>query len=361
MKKWVWRLLLLALLLACLNGVFGTGVSYHATCARCQTEAKGRESKLFGVTFGRHLDVVPPKKNQSSPPTGPDTYNQIFGRPCEHLFKRGGAGWSSLGMIGCGAFPEESAFAPRTHAIRALFDLFHRIGHKDHAMESYACIDILLKADAPLKVAFANRFDPESVNQRLEEFADMMDMVSTEQEWLQALSHAHSGFVGSPPFLSDVTLLKSRLADHHPAVHRTASLRLMELSFHERWNHVSACLEDRDREIARAAVRHITANHRLELFGKLLRTSSEICTKEHLADSISDEDIEGLLNLDDSVIAAFCNDAITRPHRFQFLHPLITQLNRRYSEDTLRTIRSLLDGPKVFGETGDPWEHIPKF
>jgi hypothetical protein len=200
MKKWVWRLLPIALLLGCLSFVFSTGVSYHATCARCLAQAKGREKKILGLTFGRHLDIAPLARGSSSPAGEPETYTAIFGLPCEHQFKRGGMGWSSMGMIACGQSPEEMAFSARIRAVRALFGLFHRLGNQAYALETYACIDSLLKADAPLKEALASsRYDPDSVRFRLEALADMLDLVSTELKWRQVLSYAQSGFVGTAP------------------------------------------------------------------------------------------------------------------------------------------------------------------
>lgn len=264
-----------------------------------------------------------------------------------------------MGQIGCGSFPEEAVFSERTSAIAALFRLYRRIEHKKYAAESYAAIDSLLPANTPLKEALAlNRSESRSLQSQLQSFTDTLNLVATEDEWRRLNDYARAAFSGTPPFLNDQALLVSRLSDQHPEVHRTAALKLMDLPSPDRWSVVAQCLDDYDNEVSKTAAYIITGNHRLDLFGRVLRKPSEIFNKDYFVTSLEDGDITGLLAMEDAVVDDYCFDAITRCHRFHFLGLLLDKLNRHDNEKTLRAIRTLLDGPKALDGEGDPWDRI---
>ncbi len=357
MKKLVFWCLALVALMAWLSA---TSVTYHATCANCLAQAHGSELSTLGLVIRKRLDVKPDSDYPAIPSDGPKTFHTIFGRGCTHQFKRGGMSRQTIGMIGCGSFADERAFAPRIKVVTALFALYQRIPDREQAMATYACIDSELKVDATLREALNYRAE-ESGETRLDELTYLLDLISTKDEWDTVNAHARGHYAGTMPLLDDLVILKSRLSDPNKDVHRTAALRLMKLDHPERWTQIAACLEDKEPEVIRQAVNWVISEHRLELFGKVLRLPHEYFYRESHAANIRDEDVMGLIESDDEVIATFCHEAIAANHRFHFLQPLLTHLNRRFSDARMSAIRELLAGPKVFDDKVDPWPDIKAF
>lgn len=194
--KWliIWSLVLLATV----GGLTTSRLSYHATCADCLAQARGRETSVFGVGIHRVLDLGPNPDYPDLPLDGSATYRKIMGQACPHQFKRGGMGRSSLGMIACGTFPDERAFGPRIQAIQELFRVFQRIEKSELARRSLRWIDSQLQGNADLRTAL-NYADGELGPNHLAEFARLMKSVKTEAEWSSILDRAKAGFPDLQP------------------------------------------------------------------------------------------------------------------------------------------------------------------
>lgn len=346
--------------LALLSALSWTVTTYHATCAGCLAQARGREVAILGITVSKSLSIKYNPDYPDLPEDGSETFKKIFGQDCQHHFKKGGMGRSTGGMIACGTFADEIAFAPRSEAVTSLFQLFHRLPDQRLAQESYEWIDGQLPAGAAVQHALGHRRDGVEASP-LSRLAQMLDLVSTEDEWRVVLSHLKGGLKGQVPLLNDVAVLKERSRSPNPRIHRTASLRLMDLDHHERWECVVVCLGDDDEVLVRQAVSLIQAEHRLELYGRMLRVREPLLYRETLLSSVSDEDIAGLLGSDDAVVAAFCEQAINASYRFHFLQPLIDSINRHFDHRRHDAANELLAGPKVFDGKTDVWAELATF
>lgn len=286
-------------------------------------------------------------------------YAEIWGRPCEHVVKRGGMGRYSMGVIACGSYSDERAFAPRIQAIEALFRLYRRIPDAAQAQATYACIDSLLDAKATVQTAMHLRYKiNNSGKTRLEIFADLLNLTATHEEWSDVNLYAKSGFPDPPPLLTNVELLRKRLRSEHPEIHRAASLLLLELPTEERWKYVSMGLDDPDPKIQENAAWVIRGNHRLELYHDLLEKQKNSYSNDYIHQSIDDTDVAGLLERDDPVTDALCFKAIEYSWRYQFLDRLLAKLKRQDSEATQRAIGDLIAGPKVFYGKTECWSSI---
>lgn len=355
------KLFLLGLALLALLAVLSwTVTTYHATCAGCLAQAHGREVSMLGFTVSKSLSIKHDYDYPNIPEDGPEIFNKITGHDCPHQFKKGGMGKSSGGMIACGTFADEIAFTPRSVAVASLFRLFKRLPVQSLARENYEWIDGELPSGIDVRSALAYRRDGLETTP-LGELAQMLDLVSTEDEWKAVLSYVKGRLKGQPPLLKDLVVLKNRSASPSPEIHRTASLRLMQLDHAERWNHISASLEDKDHIVVQHAVRIIQDEHRLELFGRMLRLPHEHFYRETFVASVSDEDIAALIGSEDDVVATFCHEAISSSYRFQFLEVLIDSLNYRFNQKRLDAANDLLAGPKVFDGKTDPWAELESF
>lgn len=357
MKKFLFAL---TLLVGLAGAVSVQRVTYSGTCALCLVGARGGETRVLGLRMRSWEKVGTEERDrhEGEAPLSP-CYAEIWGHPCKHAVKRGGMGQSSWGVIGCGSYADERAFAPRIEAVRALFQLYRRIPDVTLARESYRCIDALLDAGATVRTALEQRYEAAPPGRtRLSALTEMLNMVATPEEWSAANRHAQSGFSGSPPLLADVELLKARLRSTHPETHRAASLALMELPTEERWNFVSMGLDDPDPKIQEAAGGIIIGNHHLDLFRDLLLKRKPGYLNDYLAQSIEDGDVVALLERDDPVTDALCFKAIAHSWRIQFLDQLVRKLNRRDEDGTRRAIGDLLAGPKVFDGETEHWNGI---
>lgn len=189
--KWLitWSIVLLVVV----AGLSTSTLTYHATCANCLAQGRGREISVLGVTVHRVLNIGPNSDYPDLPSDGSAAYQRIMEQACPHQFKRGGMGCSSFGMIACGKYPDERAFGSRIQAIQALFRVFKRIDDLDLARKSLHWIDSQLKSDADLRKAL-NYVGGELGPNHLAEFARLMKSVNSEAEWGSILDHEEAGF-----------------------------------------------------------------------------------------------------------------------------------------------------------------------
>lgn len=180
-------------LLAVVAALSTSTLTYHATCANCLAQARGREISVLGLCVHQVLDIGPNPDYPDLPSDGSSTYHEIMEQTCPHQFKRGGMGRSSLGMIACGRFPDEGAFGSRIQAIQALFRVFQHIDDLGLARRSLHWIDSQLKSDAELRKAL-NYAGGELGPNHLAEFARLMNSVNTKAEWSHILDRAEAGF-----------------------------------------------------------------------------------------------------------------------------------------------------------------------
>lgn len=129
-KKWRHFLWGSGIFVVLLFGTCGrSSVSYSAICAQCLQHARGVEKELLGFPYySRQRLSQNPGGLMSpaifSPPVAqidPAIYEQIFGRPCEHFFVRGGFCRYSWGMVGCGSHGAARQFGFRDALIEQLY------------------------------------------------------------------------------------------------------------------------------------------------------------------------------------------------------------------------------------------------
>lgn len=141
---------------------------------------------MLGITVSKSLSIKHDSDYPNIPEDGPKIFNEVMGFECQHCFKRGGMGRSTWGMISCGHFAEEIAFAPRIAALKSLFQIHKRLSD---AKLTHACLEIInkeLPASASIRDALAYRQLNEGPT-FLEMLSEGLEKASTKEAWVEAM------------------------------------------------------------------------------------------------------------------------------------------------------------------------------
>lgn len=174
----------LAVVLAFLLGAWTT-IDYGLRCTKCLTDQHVVEQRFFGITFARSAKARTP----------PADYERIFGRPCEHVFRKGGFGWGTHGLlggiIGCGITGEGMFVEPRIIAIRSVYSAEARLHERDLTLASFELVDRLFPADLNLKDRKSLDYTTPST---LVTFASYLEKAQSVDAWRKAIAEAKDDF-----------------------------------------------------------------------------------------------------------------------------------------------------------------------
>ena len=150
---------------------------YGLDCTKCLAEGRVVEERVFGFVVFRRTTFEPP----------PTDYERIFGRPCEHEFRRGGFGRQAHfhgGTIACGMTAEGMRIEPRLHAMGATYDVERRLGDRALAIETLAFIDTVIAPDEGI-ASSDDAFRGRAI--ALGELAHRLERATTVDDWRAAL------------------------------------------------------------------------------------------------------------------------------------------------------------------------------
>ena len=165
-----------------------------AICASCLQHAYLHEKKCLGYCYysrrqlaQRHGGIMSPASfSPSIPQVDPQLYQEIFGRPCEHRFKKGGFGRARRTPLGTrysdGTHNEWHVFLPRLTLVEGIYHCYQATGNASLARETYQVIDELLPVDAEEIRHYKELLD----------LGDRLKKVSNEEEWMKLLSELRS-------------------------------------------------------------------------------------------------------------------------------------------------------------------------
>jgi hypothetical protein len=343
-----------------------TVVDYSATCARCLQHVRGTDIFILGIRVSHKERAVQQHGGLMSvdafgpriPSVDSSAYEKIFGHPCQHLFKRGGFGRQTLGLVADGYYPEGVAFSPRTDAIEALYRLHARVDDQPLAQSTYAVIDRLFPSDTPIASALELRREFNNPTSKLATATSILNVIGSETEWKTALEFFNRDFTGAAPFITDAKFLTLRLKSSDAVLRRGCAVILSTTPALDDPQLLAAMIDDPDEQVAENAAGAIIGRRHFELFGKVFRMSKPLSYRRELPQSFQDAEIVQLFKQDDPVVDDFCFEAIAAGQRLQMLDAVLEQLNRRDSETAKKTIAQLISGPNPLDGEGDPWERI---
>jgi hypothetical protein len=192
--------LAIAIVTAVALGAWST-YDYELNCTKCKFHKHVVVERFLGIPFYR---------STTEHGSGAD-YQRIFGQPCQHVFRRGGFGRSSRGLIGgaggCGITAEGNFLRPRTETVEATFDLEHQIPNKELAVQTFQLIDRFLPPDARMEQR--EQFPNASLG-NLFQLRMYLFRVQTSEQWRDVLECARENFSRQPQLPPDTALQPAR-------------------------------------------------------------------------------------------------------------------------------------------------------
>lgn len=361
MKRAVWTLGG-CLVLFVVFQIGSASTHYSGVCVNCLQQVCGTDKTFFGFSYYCSQQMTRGGGGLMSPsifgpklsPADPHTYEEIFGKSCEHHFVRTGFCSYSFGMVGCGSYGGSRNHEFRLALIESLYQTFRRIPNRPLAQETYSLIEryspivqIKTTAVSSLQSVYAVDSlpnDPMSILYR------GLAIILTESEWRVILEAAKTGD-GKIELLTNKEVLIKRLKDSDLAGRVQAVNSLVALNTQDAWSALVDVLDDE--EIGDHAANQILWNKQFEYFDQALRTELkksggngfELMGLDDLGDRLSDQEIRTLLEQKKARVDSFCLKAIERTDRFQFLESVLTILNQRHSVEAIHTINRLIAGP----------------
>jgi hypothetical protein len=176
------RLAVTALVAAALGILVAVGAwttwDYGLDCTKCLAEGRVVEEHVFGFVVFRRTTFAPP----------PTDYERIFGRPCEHEFRRGGFGRTAHaygGTIACGMTAEGWRVEPRLEAVAATYDASVASAMRPSRSKTLAFVDTLIAPDTTIATSNDDTFRPRAI--ALRELAYRLRRATTLDGWRAAL------------------------------------------------------------------------------------------------------------------------------------------------------------------------------
>ena len=336
-------------------------VDYGATCTRCLQRQKGLETWLLGARVWHTEKLAPPlwvgydPDDPPLPAVAPKIYEEIFGQPCDHLFKREGFGREQhsflMSSIGCGQYPDGIAFSPRANFIEALYRLHKRVKNPPFARATYAVLDQLFPPNTSITAALDLHHEAMWPTSYLAQATAILNLIDSEAEWKTALDFFNNSFNGPAPFISDAEFLNQRLTSSDPVLRRGSAQMLADTPTLDDAKSLAKMLDSPDPTVRDQAAGAIIYRRHFDLFGKMLQRGLR-----GVPQAYSDAEIVKLLELDDPMVDDKCFETIATDQRIQFLDAILERLNRRNSEAARKAIAQLLAGPNPLSAGGDLWE-----
>ena len=157
-----------------------TAYDYGLKCTKCHKDYHVVERKFLGFIYNTK------KTLREDPP-----YYAIFtGQECDHVFRRGGFGRSTIFGIACGITGEGNFFRERNRALRSVFHLGDQLDAPELAKRTIGVIDSFLPPDVDwLEKPRGN--DEEQIMLFL--LGAMLEKVENKDAWSKILSVAEAG------------------------------------------------------------------------------------------------------------------------------------------------------------------------
>lgn len=176
----LWVLIVFVVCLA--FGAWST-YDYGLQCTKCLAGKHVVEQQLFGLTVLRGTE----DRERAA------DYERIFGRPCEHVFRKGGFGRGSHSLlgssIGCGITGEGVLVRPRLEAVFAAYDIERRLIDPELTLATFDLIDTLMPPDISIDQRHAV---PDTAQSKSFLISLYLRRANAVEEW-RAVLHAARG------------------------------------------------------------------------------------------------------------------------------------------------------------------------
>lgn len=236
-KRWIVLTLLIAFILFTMGA---KRIDIGITCPLCLQSGERVEKELFGIPYYHHQWLRPHIKTNDLPPgvplpkgyVDPTLYEEIYGHPCTHVFKRTGFCRSTFGLVGCGSYHEGSRLGVRNDAAEEVFHAYTRIGDKAIARKTLDLLEIWqpINSDEPTSSKFFF-------------LIQNLPLIKTPQEWERMLVQAEEDGNGTGSVITDVFVLKERLSSGDHRMQLAAIDALATLNTPEAWKVLAGALK----------------------------------------------------------------------------------------------------------------------
>ena len=147
---------------------------YDLKCTKCLRDYHVVEYKYLGLTYSKteHLNLE-----------GNDL-SQVFGEPCQHIYRKGEYGRQIGGLMEDGETAEGQLFSLRWKTIASAFDLYKKFPNKELLRKTFQITDSILPPDATLDYMH----NPKSSNEGfLFLLSHDLEVAKSEKDWADAL------------------------------------------------------------------------------------------------------------------------------------------------------------------------------
>ncbi len=159
---------------------------YSAICPKCLQHAYLTVKEYLGFTIYKKTELSqshgglmsPAAFSPQIPSPDPRTYDEIHGKKCDHVFKKGGFGRSEYGILlvinhADGICMEWTIFSSRIAAVEILYLLYNTYQDKSLALKTYNLID----RACPIDSKTLKKIDI------IHDFTSALNKVQTKEEW----------------------------------------------------------------------------------------------------------------------------------------------------------------------------------
>ncbi|MBN8459230.1 MAG: hypothetical protein J0M04_15470 [Verrucomicrobia bacterium] len=155
---------------------------YSIVCTKCLATKHATEQRFFGLTI----------RTTVSPIGGGQNYEGVFGRPCDHVFHRGGWGTMHLGFISCGKTREGLLYEPRDSAVAMAFRATKLYHDDELTKRTFAMIDRLAPPDGTTPSNDSEAGRTREVTLRL--LGHFLGRANSSEDWRLILQAAENSF-----------------------------------------------------------------------------------------------------------------------------------------------------------------------
>ena len=155
---------------------------YSIVCTKCLATKHAAEQRIFGLTIRTTLSAL----------EGGQDYVGVFGRPCDHVFHRGGFETWHLFLISCGKTHEGSLYEPRDGAVAMAFRARELYSDDELTKRTFAMIDRLAPPDGTPPSLDGEAGRNREIALRL--LADFLGRATSTEDWRLILQAAENNF-----------------------------------------------------------------------------------------------------------------------------------------------------------------------
>jgi hypothetical protein len=360
-KRWIVLTLIIAFILFTVGG---RRIDIALTCPLCLQSGDRVEKDLFGIPYYRHQSLrrypggidTPFGVGPRSGYVDPKLYEEIFGHPCTHEFKKGGFCRSTYGLVGCGAYGEGSRLRVRNEVAVEIFHAYSRVHDKAIARKTFDLIESLQPINSTLPP------DPKFYFLR-----HNLALVGTVKEWEQVLADAQDDESSTGLVVRDIPVLKERLTSGDLHLQLAVIEALAELNTPESWKALAPALNEP--QLAGRVNEMIRQNHPLSLYPAFVKYCANGVKfqdrpvwpflndpRQSFDKRFSDDELRTFLRLRDPYVDCVCLGTIWKEYRFELLDEVMDALDDRPSAAAKVAAEQLLIGPPIL--SGLTPEHI---